>query len=285
MRLIADGVVDREGVPGLAGRLGYSTRQVERLLLAGVGAGPVALARAQRAQSGPGADRDDGTAHGRRGLCRRLRQHPPVQRLGPGHLRPEPERPAAAGTPPARRASGPDPVPSPRPDGRTAPALPGAAVPRQPLRAPGGHRGARSGGNPSTAPTGARCGCLTGRGGRRSPHRGPHTRRGDTGRPRDLGTAIARCRRLLDLDADPQAVEEALSAEPALAPLVEAAPGRRVPRTVDEAEMAVRAVLGQQVSTAAARTHAGRSGHRLRGPGRRPGGRPLTDLPRCLGPG
>ncbi len=51
MRLIADGVVDREGVPGLAGRLGYSTRQVERLLLAGVGAGPLALARAQRAQA------------------------------------------------------------------------------------------------------------------------------------------------------------------------------------------------------------------------------------------
>jgi len=43
-----------------------------------------------------------------------------------------------------------------------------------------------------------------------------------------------------------------------LAPLVAKAPGRRVPRTVDAAEFAVRAVLGQQVSTAAARTHAGR---------------------------
>jgi len=51
MRLIADGVVDREGVPGLAGRLGYSTRQIERLLVAGVGAGPLSLARAQRAQA------------------------------------------------------------------------------------------------------------------------------------------------------------------------------------------------------------------------------------------
>jgi AraC family transcriptional regulator of adaptative response / DNA-3-methyladenine glycosylase II len=75
---------------------------------------------------------------------------------------------------------------------------------------------------------------------------------------RDLGTATARCRRLLDLDADPQAVEEVLGAEPALAGLLESAPGRRVPRTVDEAEMAVRAVLGQQVSTESARTHAGR---------------------------
>ena len=70
----------------------------------------------------------------------------------------------------------------------------------------------------------------------------------------DLTTAIARCRRLLDLDADPEAVDRLLGADPALAPLVAAAPGRRVPRTVDGAEFAVRAVLGQQVSTAAART-------------------------------
>src|SRR3984885_13037014 len=51
MRLVADGVVDRDGVPGLAARLGYSTRQVERHLLAELGAGPLALARAQRAQT------------------------------------------------------------------------------------------------------------------------------------------------------------------------------------------------------------------------------------------
>src|SRR6202048_224966 len=51
MRLIADGTVDREGVAGLAGHLGYTTRQVERLLQAEVGAGPLALARAQRTQT------------------------------------------------------------------------------------------------------------------------------------------------------------------------------------------------------------------------------------------
>src|SRR6266487_5246509 len=51
MRLIADGVIDRDGVPGLASRLGYSTRQVERQLLAELGAGPLALARAQRSQT------------------------------------------------------------------------------------------------------------------------------------------------------------------------------------------------------------------------------------------
>ncbi len=51
MRLIADGVVDRDGVGGLAQRLAYSERQVHRLLVAEVGAGPLALARAQRAQT------------------------------------------------------------------------------------------------------------------------------------------------------------------------------------------------------------------------------------------
>src|SRR6185437_6747954 len=51
MRLIADGVIDRGGVPGLAAALGYSVRQLQRLLVAEVGAGPLALARAQRAQA------------------------------------------------------------------------------------------------------------------------------------------------------------------------------------------------------------------------------------------
>ena len=51
MRLIADGLVDREGVAGLARRLGYSERQLHRQLVAEVGAGPIALARAQRAHT------------------------------------------------------------------------------------------------------------------------------------------------------------------------------------------------------------------------------------------
>src|SRR5215218_5393731 len=51
MRLIGDGVVDRDGVPGLATQLGYSVRQVQRQLQAELGAGPLALARAQRAQT------------------------------------------------------------------------------------------------------------------------------------------------------------------------------------------------------------------------------------------
>ena len=76
--------------------------------------------------------------------------------------------------------------------------------------------------------------------------------------PRDLPAAIDGCRWLLDLDADPAAIDGQLSRDPSLEPLVRRAPGRRVPRTVDGAEMAIRAILGQQISTAAARTHAGR---------------------------
>jgi AraC family transcriptional regulator of adaptative response / DNA-3-methyladenine glycosylase II len=76
--------------------------------------------------------------------------------------------------------------------------------------------------------------------------------------PRDLGSAVQRCRRLLDLDSDSVAVAETLGADPLLAPLVEHSPGRRVPGSVDSDELAVRAVLGQQVSVAAARKLAGR---------------------------
>lgn len=76
--------------------------------------------------------------------------------------------------------------------------------------------------------------------------------------PRDEADAIARVRRAFDLDLDPAAVGDVLGADPVLAPLVAAAPGRRVPGTLDPEAMALRAVLGQQVSTAAARTHAAR---------------------------
>jgi AraC family transcriptional regulator of adaptative response / DNA-3-methyladenine glycosylase II len=76
--------------------------------------------------------------------------------------------------------------------------------------------------------------------------------------PEDAPAAIARCRWLLDLDTDPHVIDAHLAGDEVLRPLVERAPGRRVPRTVDGAEFAVRAVLGQQISTAAARTHAAR---------------------------
>jgi len=69
---------------------------------------------------------------------------------------------------------------------------------------------------------------------------------------RDLVAAVARLRRLLDLDADPAAVDTALGDRPELAPLVAKRPGLRSPGTVDGFELAVRAVVGQQASVAGA---------------------------------
>lgn len=74
---------------------------------------------------------------------------------------------------------------------------------------------------------------------------------------RQLARIVARCRRLLDLDAEPEAISEALSLT-SIAPLVEARPGLRVPGTFDGFEIAVRAVVGQQISVAGARTLLGR---------------------------
>jgi len=75
---------------------------------------------------------------------------------------------------------------------------------------------------------------------------------------RDLAAATRASRALLDLDADPEAVMQALGGDPLLGPLVRATPGRRVPGSADGHELAVRAVLGQQVSVAGAVTLAGR---------------------------
>ena len=89
---------------------------------------------------------------------------------------------------------------------------------------------------------------------------------------RDLDAAVGRCRRLLDLDTDPVPISDRLSQDRLLAPLVAASPGRRVPGHVDPAELAIRAVLGQQVSVAAARTLAGRLAARHGTPLRVPSG-------------
>ena len=75
---------------------------------------------------------------------------------------------------------------------------------------------------------------------------------------RDLHTAVARCRQLLDLDADPVAIWEALRDDPLVGAVVRRDPGRRVPGAADGFELAVRAVIGQQVSVPGARTVAGR---------------------------
>lgn len=258
MRLIADGVLDREGVGGLAGRLGYSARQVERLLLAGVGAGPVALARAQRAQAARVLIEMTDMAMAQVAFAAgfaSIRQFNDTVRVifatSPTDLR--------------RRAAGRHAARAMTSAGPTAAQT---VVLRLPFRVPlcpdslFGHLAATAIPGVEEFRDGAYRRTM------RLPH-GPglvalrpavdHIRAAvSLVDLRDLGTAVSRCRRLLDLDADPQAVGELLSNDPALAALVRAAPGRRVPRTVDEAEMAIRAVLGQQVSTAAARTHGAR---------------------------
>lgn len=76
--------------------------------------------------------------------------------------------------------------------------------------------------------------------------------------PIGLAEAVRASRRLLDLDADAASIDALLSTDPALAPLVRATPGLRLPGAIDGFEIAVRAILGQQISVRAARTLAGR---------------------------
>ena len=74
----------------------------------------------------------------------------------------------------------------------------------------------------------------------------------------DLDGAMTACRRLLDLDTDPAPIVNALGRDELIGAIVRAAPGRRVPGVVEPNELAIRAVLGQQVSVAGAATLAGR---------------------------
>jgi AraC family transcriptional regulator of adaptative response / DNA-3-methyladenine glycosylase II len=253
MRLIADGVVDRDGVPGLAAALGYSVRQLQRLLVAEVGAGPIAIARAQRAQTARILIETTGISMAdvafASGFASIRQFNDTVQAVfatTPTELRrrARQRRPAGNNTStghitlrlPFRRPLCPDNL-----FGHLATtAVPGVeevrgGTYRRSLALPHGH------GIVELTP--------------RDDHIACRFRLADL---RDLTTATARCRWLLDLDADPHAIDAQLAADPILAPLVETHPGRRVPRCVDGAELALRAVLGQQVSTAAARTTAGR---------------------------
>ncbi|HET7433058.1 MAG TPA: AlkA N-terminal domain-containing protein, partial [Nocardioides sp.] len=75
---------------------------------------------------------------------------------------------------------------------------------------------------------------------------------------RDTSAAVERTRRLVDADCDPVAVGDAFAGDPVVGRLARAVPGLRVPGHVDGHEIAVRAVLGQQVSVAGARTIAAR---------------------------
>ena len=245
MRLIADGLVDREGVGGLAARLGYSSRHVHRQLTLEVGAGPLALARAQRAQTARVLIETTAMPFTEAAYAagfRSLRQFNDTVRevyaLTPTELRKRARRGvnAHAGTIVLRL-----PVRQPVASDRVFDHLAVRMVDGvEELTSDGTYRRAL------LLPRGEGVVELSMRPG----HALARLRLGDV---RDLTAAVQRCRRLLDLDADPVAVDSHLADDPALAALVAAAPGTRVPAYPDPYEAAVRTVLGQQVSLAAAR--------------------------------
>lgn len=254
MRLIADGVVDREGVEGLAGRIGYTPRHLTRILTAELGAGPLALARAKRAQTARILIETTSMPHtdiafaagfaSVRQFNETIRE---VYASSPTELRGRRGARAtttgqvtmrlAVRTPFAGRAlldflamraipgieeTGPDWY------GRTLRLPHGTGIVRLTLKdlAEGG-----------TAFVEASF---------------------ELDNLKDTAAAVERTRRLLDADCDPVAVGEQFAGDPLIGPLVRALPGLRVPGHVDGHEIAVRAVLGQQVSVAGARTVAGR---------------------------
>lgn len=247
MRLIRDGVIEREGVPGLARRLGYSERQVLRALRAELGAGPLTIARSERAHAArtliettamPFTDVAFAA-----GFCS-IRQFNDTIRAvydrTPSEL---------------RGARGANPVD----------AHPAAITLRLAVRRPFHHRRllafltARAIPGVETVSDSGYARTVSG-------SHGNHLLSVDLddGEVRlripaaafgDLQQLVGAARRLLDLDADPAAVGEVLAAaHPAMGRLVARAPGLRVPGQTSGFELAVRAIIGQQVSVAGART-------------------------------
>lgn len=254
MRLIADGVVDREGVEGLAQRVGYTARHLSRLLTAELGAGPLALARARRAQTARVLVEttdlglaDVAFAAGFASVRQFNDTVREVYAASPSELRGRRGRVTSPGAVSARLA-----VRTPFAGTRLLDFLAHHLVPGVEAAGPGWY---------------ARTLDL--------PH-GPGTVRleltdapvaGETAFVparfvlhdlRDTSAAVERARRLLDADCDPVAVDDQFAGDPIIGPLVRATPGLRVPGQVDGDETAVRTVIGQQVSVAGARTVAGR---------------------------
>jgi AraC family transcriptional regulator of adaptative response / DNA-3-methyladenine glycosylase II len=249
MRLIADGTVDRDGVAGLARRLSVSERHLHRLLLSELGAGPLAIARAQRAQTARVLIEttdlpftDVAFASGFESIRQFNDTIRDVFALTPTTLR-------TAGRRRGGIVEGAFTLRLPYRPPLDWPALSGwlriRAVPgvaemnggayRRTLRLP------RGAGIVSLEPIDSHIRC---------------TLRLES--MADLTSAVRQCRRLLDLDADPLSVVEVLSQDRRLSPVVKKRPGLRAPGAVDGTELAIQAVLGQQVSLAAARTLAAR---------------------------
>lgn len=273
MRMISDGVVDRDGVTGLAGRVGYTERHLNRMLIAEVGASPIALARAQRAQTARILIETTNLGFAEIAFAAgfgSVRQFNDTVRTiyaaSPSQLRQRARR-----QPTPDQATGPVPVSlrlAYRPPLAAADLLHFLAVRALPgveAVSDGTYqRGIR-------LPHGTGTVALTPQDG----YVAATLRLADL---RDLAPAANRCRRLLDLDADPVAVDRTLAADPALIADVDAAPGVRVPRSVDGFEMACRAVVGQQVSVASARGVLSRMAAELGEPVATPDGVPVERL-------
>jgi AraC family transcriptional regulator of adaptative response / DNA-3-methyladenine glycosylase II len=245
LRLIDEGVVDDCGVAGLARRLHVTDRHLRRLFLAELGAGPRAVARTRRLLLAkrlltettlPIADVAFAAGFGS------LRQFNAAMReaygFAPGDLRSS----AAA----ARRTAAGGAITlrlhhrRPYDAAALLEFLAARAVPGVETVDGTGYRRVVPGGVITLTPAGD--------------HVALRAELADT---RRLAWIVARCRRLFDLDADPDAIAATLGAT-ALRPLVERRPGLRVPGAFDGFELAVRAVVGQQVSVAGARTLLGR---------------------------
>ncbi|WP_253376862.1 DNA-3-methyladenine glycosylase 2 family protein [Okibacterium sp. HSC-33S16] len=249
MRLIGDGVIEREGVSGLAGRLGYSSRHLTRVLTEELGAGPLALSRALRAQTArtlltstalPVSD--IAFAAGFSSIRQFNDTVAEVFQLTPGQVRSRQKR-----------------------DSLPAPGTIDLALPvRQPFDATGLFAWfvprTVSGVEVATATSYRRTVALPGGPGRFEVRLdGAALRmRATLSSLGDLPALVSRVRRLFDLDADPVAIDAALGSDASLAASVIATPGIRLPGAVDPEEMLFRAIIGQQISVAAARTQLNR---------------------------
>jgi AraC family transcriptional regulator of adaptative response / DNA-3-methyladenine glycosylase II len=282
MRLIADGVVEREGVPGLAGRLGYTPRHLTRVLANELGAGPLALARAHRAQTArtllvttdlPIAD--VAFAAGFSSIRQFNDTLLAVYESTPRELRRRGLARLRAAIPAgiARATTGATDA------GNAGAGTSGATTitVRLPARAPFDGVGLMKFFVDHAVP-GIESGDLSSyRRAVRLPHGvatidlsldggAPDGSGGDSAilctarleNVADLGVLVARVRRLLDLDADSEAIDAALSRDPHLAASVLANPGVRLPGSLDPDEALFRTLIGQQISVAAARTVIGR---------------------------
>jgi AraC family transcriptional regulator of adaptative response / DNA-3-methyladenine glycosylase II len=251
MRLVHDGVVEREGVPGLAARLGYTPRHVTRVLAAELGAGPLALARAHRAQTA-------------RSLL--AATDLPITDIayaaGFGSLRQFNDTIAAVyrATPTELRALARRGAPTSDDAGTITLRLPA----RAPFDAQGlfrffadhGIRGFEEGDDTRFARP------LQLPGGRAQieviPDAAGVVLTARLAALSDLPALTARVRRMFDLDADSVAIDSHLGRDPDLAPLVAAVPGIRIPGSASGEEALFRTLVGQQISVAAARTVLGR---------------------------